>query len=359
MPVVDTPRIDARRLTRFAADVLTACGMPPADAHLVADSLVQADLWEHQSHGVLRLRWYVDRLRAGVMRAVSEPETVVDAGAIAVVDGHDGVGQVLAAHAARMAITRARQHGLGAVAVRNSNHFGTAAYFTRMAPPEGCIGVLATNASPAMAPWGGRQKMVGSNPWSLAAPLGGDDAMVMDISNTAVARGKIYLAKNRDTPIPQGWAITSQGEPTTDPAEAIAGIILPMGEHKGYAISLMVDVLAGVLSGSEFGPRVEGPYQSERRSGCGHFYLALRIDAFLPLSEFTSRMQSLVKDIKSVPLAEGFDEVFYPGEIEARAAERNLRKGLQLPDRTLADLLRLAEELGVDTTSPEGDDDTR
>ena len=261
-------RIDAGRLTSFAVAVLAAVGVPDADARLVADSLVTADLWGHQSHGVLRLSWYVNRIRAGVMRPVTTPETVSDTGALVVVDGHDGVGQVLAAHAAREAAGRAHEHGVGVVAVRNSNHFGTAAYFTRMAARDGCVAILATNASPAMAPWGGRRKTVGTNPWSIAAPAGGHDVMVMDIANTAVARGKVYLARQRGEAIPAGWAIDADGAPTTDPAAAIAGVILPMAGHKGYAISLMMDVLSGVLTGSAFGAAVSGPYQVERRSGC-------------------------------------------------------------------------------------------
>jgi LDH2 family malate/lactate/ureidoglycolate dehydrogenase len=340
-------RIPAPRLTSFAANVLAAVGLPEADAELVADSLVTADLWGHQSHGVLRLSWYVDRIRAGVMRAVTTPETVADTGALAVVDGHDGVGQVLAAHAAREAAGRAHTHGVGVVAVRNSNHFGTAAYFTRMAARDGCVAILTTNASPAMAPWGGRRKTVGTNPWSIAAPAGRHDVMVMDIANTAVARGKVYLARQRGEPIPAGWAIDADGAPTTDPAAAIAGVILPMAGHKGYAIALMMDVLSGVLTGSAFGGAVSGPYQVERRSGCGHLFIALDVAAFGDPDGFARRMEQLVAEVRSVPLAQGFDEVLYPGELEARAAREHLERGLSLPRQTLEDLRRLAAATGV------------
>src|SRR5690349_17642076 len=191
--------------------------MPPADARLAADTLVQADLWGHQSHGVMRLSWYVGRLRAGIMKAAAEPALVVDAGAVAVIDGRDSMGQVLSARAADEAIGRARAHGVGVVAVRNSNHFGTAMYFTLRAARAGCVAFLSTNASPAMAPWGGRRKAVGTNPWSLAAPAGTHPPMVLDIANTAVARGKVYLARQKGMPIPQGWAIDRDGAPTTDP----------------------------------------------------------------------------------------------------------------------------------------------
>jgi LDH2 family malate/lactate/ureidoglycolate dehydrogenase len=319
--------------------------MPEADARLAADTLVQADLWGHQSHGVMRLSWYVARLKAGVCDPKAKPELAVDAGAIAVLDGHDAMGQVLAVHAAQEAVRRAKAYGIGAVGLRNSNHFGAAMYFTLMAAREGCVGFLSTNASPAMAPWGGRKKTVGTNPWSWAAPAGSHPPMVLDIANTGVARGKIYLAQQKGLPIPQGWAINADGAPTTDPAEAIDGIILPMGQHKGYAIAVMMDVLSGVLTGSAFGTDVFGPYQTERRSGAGQMMIALNIAAFQPLSEFSDRMERYIAELKSAPLAEGFDEVFYPGEIEARNDERGRAEGIALPQDTIGDLNRLANEL--------------
>lgn len=349
---MNTTTVVADRLITFTEAVLSAVGLPAADAHLVADSLVRADLWGHQSHGVMRLSWYVARIRAGVVHAVTQPELVVDAGAVAVLDGRDGVGQVIASRAAHEAIRRAKVHGIGAVAVRNSNHFGTAAYFTRLATPEGCIGLLTTNASPAMAPWGGRKKTVGNNPWSVAAPAGSHPPMVLDIANTVVARGKVFLARQKGLPIPAGWAINVSGEPTTDPAEALAGIILPMGEHKGYAISVALDVLSGILTGSAFGTDVHGPYQTEYRGGCGHLMIALNIETFLPLTEFNIRMERLIDELKSVPLAKGFDEVFYPGEIEARNEDRYLREGLLLPRQTLVDLTKLARETGREDLLP-------
>jgi LDH2 family malate/lactate/ureidoglycolate dehydrogenase len=345
-------RIDPDRLLKFATAVYVAAGMPEPDAHLSADTLVQADLWGHQSHGVMRLSWYTARLKAGVCDAKAKPELVVDAGGLALIDGHDGMGQVLAAKAAQEAVCRARSHGIAAVGVRNSNHFGTALYFTLMAAREGCVGFLSTNASPAMAPWGGRKKIVGTNPWSWACPAGSHAPMVLDIANTGVARGKIYLAKQKGQPIPGGWAINAAGAPTTDPAEAIEGIILPMAQHKGYAIALMMDMLSGVLTGSGYGTEVAGPYQAERRSRAGHLMIALNIEAMQPLAEFNARIESLITQIKSVPLAQGFDEVFYPGEIEARNDAKNRRDGLSLPQDTLHDLRKVASEYGLQKLLP-------
>lgn len=340
-------RVDPDRLREFAAAVYASCGVPEDDARLVADTLVQADLWGHSSHGVLRLDWYRSRILAGTMAALTRPELLLDGGATAVIDGRDGIGQALAKRAMEEAVARAKRHGVGVVAVRNSNHFGTAMYFTRIAASQGCIGFLSTNASPAMAPWGGREKRMGNNPWSIAAPAGRHAPMVLDMANTAVARGKVYLARSRGERIPEGWALDAEGRPTTDPAAAIEGMILPMGGHKGYAITVMMDVLSGVLTGSGFASQVHGPYQSEHRSRCGHLAMALRIDAFEPQAEFEARMERLVHELKSVPLAPGFDEILYPGEMEARNEARHRREGLAIPAATLADLERIARDAGV------------
>lgn len=344
--------ISSARLTEFATAVYRSAGMPEADARLIADTLVQADLWGHQSHGVLRLGWYLDRLRNDVMRPVTAIETVVDAGAIALLDGRDGVGQVITMHATREAIRRARAHGVGVVGVRNSNHFGTCMYYTLTGANEGCVTLITSNGGPAMAPWGGRKKIVGTNPWSVAAPAGKHAPLVMDMANTGVARGKIYLARNRRLPIPLGWAINAAGAPTTDPQEAIDGIILPMAEHKGYAIAVIVDMLSGVLTGGGFLSPVHSPYKTTEKSNCGHLLIALDIGVFQPLPEFHARMEEYIAEIKSVPRAQGFDEVFYPGEIEAHNDRKHRAQGLQLAADTLDDLRRIARETGLESTLP-------
>ena len=348
----DSIAVSPDHLEAFATRVYSALGVPDHDAVIIANSLVQADLWGHQSHGVMRLSWYAARIKSGVMSARTAPEFVVDAGALALIDGRDGVGQALCSLAAREAVKRARDHGVGVVGLRNSNHFGTAMYYTRMAAREGCVALLSTNASPAMAPWGGRTKAVGTNPWSIAAPAGEYAPMMLDIANTAVARGKVYLAKQKGVPIPLGWAINAAGEPTTDPQEAIDGVILPMAEHKGYAIAMMMDVLSGVLTGSNFGSAVSGPYQREKRSGCGHLMIALNIEAFQPLRTFNERMEQLIRETKAVPLAKNVVEVFYPGELEARNEQRNREQGLRLPQDTLTDLRKMAESVGLASDVP-------
>lgn len=338
-------------LATFAAAAFRALGMPDDDAVLVADTLVQADLWGHQSHGVMRTFWYGERIKSGAMKAITTPEWVVDGGAVAVIDGNDGVGQVIAAQAMREAIHRSRSHGVGVVAVRNSGHFGTAMYFTRIAAQQGCIGFLSTNASPAMAPWGGRTKLIGANPWSIAAPAGRYAPMMLDIANTAVARGKLYMARQRNELIPEGWAIDQDGRPTTDPVAGIAGNILPLAGHKGYAIATMMDVLSGILSGSRFAADVVGPYVPVGRSGVGHLVIALNIAAFRSLDEFNADMERLIEGIHGVPCADRAERIYYPGELEARADERYRRGGVTIPNDTIVQLDAAARELGIATLS--------
>ena len=335
-------------LRAFGTRVLAAEGVPGPDAALVSESLVQADLWGHGSHGLLRLPWYAARLRSGAMRAVTEPAVLTDSGPLVLLDGRDGTGQVLADRARALATERARAHGVGAVGVRNSNHFGTAMWFTRRAARDGYVAVLTTNASPAMAPWGGRERRIGTNPWSIAAPGPDGRVLALDIANTAVARGKIYLARSRGESIPESWALTADGAPTTDPAEGVLGVVLPMAGHKGYAIAFMMDVLSGALTGSAVGTGVHGPYEPEARSGCGHLFLALDPEAFGDRAGYEARVRQLVEEVTSVPLAQGVDEVFTPGEVEDRAEAANLAAGgVVLARDALAELQRLGAETGV------------
>lgn len=340
-------KIQADRLRDLVAALYRAAGLPDEHALLISDTLVRADLWGHSSHGVMRAPWYLDRVRHGVMKPVTAAERVVDAGAIAVVDGHEGVGQVIARDCMLDAVARAKKHGVGVVSVRNSNHHGALGYFTRLAAEAGCIGLLMANGGPAMAPWGGRRMAVGTNPWSIAAPAGRHAPMMLDIANTVVARGKIFLARQKGTGIPDSWAMDADGNRTTDPLKALQGVILPMAEHKGYAIALMVDVLSGVLSGSGILTEVHSPYKTDKPSRSGHFFLALNIESFGPRAAFEARMEQMIAEVKSVPLAPGFDEILYPGELEARNEARHARDGLDLPEKSWTDLGAEAERWGV------------
>lgn len=342
---LDAHELDAQVATDCGAAILEAHGVPRRDAVLVAESLVTSDMWGHPSHGLLRLPWYVARVRAGAMAAVTEVRYLNTFGAVTVLDGRDGIGQVVTKHAIDHAAEAADTHGVGVVAVRNSNHFGTAAYWTRLLAERGCVGILTTNGSPAMAPWGGTQKMIGANPWSIAVPSGTNGTIVLDIANTGVARGKIYAAKERGERLPEGWAIDASGIPTTDPQAAIDGVILPMAGHKGYAISFMMDVLSGVLTGSSTATDIVGPYVPDKRSGCGHLVMAINIAAIMPIAEFGQRMDDLIGTVKQCPTAPG-QQILVPGELENRAVA-GAAGLITLPAATLSELNELAAEAGV------------
>jgi LDH2 family malate/lactate/ureidoglycolate dehydrogenase len=339
--------MSAAALRDFGSRVLQSLRVPETDATLVSDSLVVAEQWGHPSHGMLRLPWYVERLRSGTIAPVTELTILEDRGGLVSADGNFGVGQVVTDRIMQLAVDRAKVHGIGAVGVRNSNHFGTAAYFTRRAAAQGCAAILTTNGSPAMAPWGGRDKVIGANPWSFATPNGSGDAAVVDIANTGVARGKIYAAAEKGEPIPAGWALDKHGNPTTDPTAALDdGVVLPMADHKGYAISFMMDVFSGVLTGSSFGTDVAGPWQPTSHSGAGHLAIAIDISAFQPLAEFGSRMTDLIGQVKSSRTVPGVDEIYYPGEIENRNSRSS--PDINLPATTAEGLRTLAADTGVE-----------
>ena len=334
-------------LRRFASDCYRAMGVNSDAAGIVADALVQADLWGHQSHGVMRLFWYAERLKSGAVDGNVQPDIDGGFGALATMDGRSGLGHCVARSAMSKAIALSKQHGIGAVAVRNSGHFGTAMYFTRMAAEDGCVGFISTNASPAMAPWGGTGKRVGTNPWSWAAPAGRYAPMMLDMANTAVARGKLHLARQRGEEIPDTWAVDAEGHPTTSPAEGIAGTILPMAGHKGYAISTVMDMLSGVLSGSRFGSSIIGPYDPEGVSGVGHLAIAIDIGAARPLAEFEADMENLIDELKAAPRRPSVKEIHYPGELEALSDARLRRSGIELPRDTADELREKSGALGV------------
>jgi LDH2 family malate/lactate/ureidoglycolate dehydrogenase len=205
-----------------------------------------------------------------------------------------------------------------------------------------------SNAGPNMAPWGGRKKKIGTNPWSIAVPAGKHGAVVMDMANSGVARGKIYLAKKRREPIPNDWAIDKEGRPTTDPQAAIEGFILPMAGHKGYVMGVMVDILSGVLSGGAYLDQVHGPYDPINKSGASHLVITLNVATFLPLTEFEQRIDDYIRSLKDVPLAQGHQQVYFPGEMEAMADTDNRRQGLLLPEDTLQSLQEVAKESGLE-----------
>ena len=258
-------RVAPDRLLDFATAVYVRAGMPEADARLAADTLVQADSGATSRTACMRLSWYLARLKAGVCEPVAQPEFVVDAGAVAVMDGKDAMGQVLppAPRRTRSAGRRRTASARSRCATRTIS--ARRMYFTLMARARGLRRVPVDQRQPGDGAVG-RAQEDGRHQSMVAGPRrpGRHPPMVLDIANTGVARGKIYLARQKGIRIPEGWAINADGAPTTDPAEAIAGIILPMAQHKGYAIAVMMDMLSGVLTGSAFGAGVHGPYQTEQ-----------------------------------------------------------------------------------------------
>ena len=340
-------RIDPDRLQRLVEDVYLAMGVPAAPAAHLAETLVMADLWGHSSHGVMRTFWYGARIGSGAMRPDTTPQIITDTGPLLALDGGDGIGQWITQQAVDLAIPRARQFGMAAISIRNSGHFGTAMYFTRQLAMQNMIGFLATNASPAIPPAGGTEKLIGNNPQSWAAPTGLDTPYILDFAHSAVARGKIYLARETGEPIPAGWALDSDGRPTTDPSHAIAGTLLPMAGHKGAGLAAMMDVLSGLLSGSGYGGAVTGPYVADRRSQAGHFLMAIDIASLRRPDDFLADMQAMITSWKASAPQDGIDEILYPGEPEYRHEAACRRGGLALPDDVVGDLVARVADLGI------------
>lgn len=342
-------RISVSALHAFCCDVLQIAGVPPEDACLVADSLTQADARGLGSHGVVRLLpVYTRRLAAGTTHARPQIGIERQRGAVTVVDGDAGMGQVTGTFAMRTAVDLAREMGAGIVGVRNSSHFGYGAMYVEQAVAEGMIGVALTNAPSNMPPWGGRTPYFGTNPIAVGIPCGQERPVILDMSTSVVARGKIVMAQKKGESIPPGWAIDEDGQPTTDAAAALAGAVLPFGGYKGSGLALLVDVLCGVLTGAAFGLHIVNLYdEGERTQNVGHFFVALDPRSFLPDGDFEARMDQFVREVRTQPRMPGVDRIYLPGEIEFEQAEESARFGVVLPEAGVAELDQLALELGI------------
>lgn len=336
-------------LKDFAGRVLKAAGVDPQESEIVADNLITANLRGIDSHGIVRLPQYVERLEAGLIAPRTRIDVVRDAPAACVLDANNGWGAVAGLAGMRRAIEKARQSGVGVAVVRNSNHFGIAAYYAQEAVAEMMIGVSLTNASANMAPWGGRDPYFGTNPICIAVPAGKERPVIYDGATSVVAIGKIALAAKKGERIPIDWALDASGNPTVDPAAVMSGgTLLPLGRYKGYGLALMVDVLSGILSGAAFGPYVSNLRRLDAPQDVGHFFAALNIPAFLEPQEFFEDMERLVRDIKNARLAAGKEEIYLPGEIEWNLEEKRRREGIPVPEEVLAELRALGERYRVD-----------
>jgi LDH2 family malate/lactate/ureidoglycolate dehydrogenase len=335
--------VSAEEARRLVGSLLAAEGVPEADAGRIADCLVRADLRGVDTHGIVRLPGYVDRLRRGLInpRPRLEPERVTPVAAR--LDGGNGFGFVVATRAMAESIAMAGTCGLGLTSVRRSTHFGMAACYLLQAIEAGFAAFVFTNASPALPPWGGREPLLGTSPLAVGVPGGRSGPFVLDMSPTMAARGKIRRALARGESIPPGWALDAEGRPTTDPAAALGGVLLPIGGPKGSGLSMLMDILGGVLSGAAFAGEVGNQYEDyDRPQDVGHLIIAMRPDLFLSGDEVRERMDRLIERIRACPRADGVDEILIPGEPEARLEHERLAGGIPYRRTDLQPLLELA-----------------
>jgi LDH2 family malate/lactate/ureidoglycolate dehydrogenase len=332
-------------LRRIATDILKGFHATDEEARLVAESLVVADMRGIDTHGTYFLTLLASRVEAEMIQIPTHLEVIRDEDATALLDGGNGLGQMAANRAMEMSIDKARRFGMGSVAVRNTNHIGILAFYTFKAARHGMVGVVMCNGAPSMSPWGGTEPFFGTNPISIAVPNGALGPMALDMSSTVVARGKIRRAERMNALIPLGWALDEMGIPTTDPAAGMKGTLVPIGGPKGYGLALMVDVLAGLLSGSQFGPAVKTFHQSLGPTGVGNFMIAIDIERFMPLYQFESLMRSYGDSIKRSKKTKGVDRIYLPGEIELEKERKSLVEGVELDDSVANNLDRILEKV--------------
>ena len=346
-------RYAAAELRAFCAQALEHAGARPGDSAVIADGLIAADLRGVHSHGALRVGIYVDRLRAGSIHPDAELQIMRDSGAVIVADAQAGPGIAMAAHAMDLAIARARKHGIAAVSVRNANHCGMLAFFAMRALPAGAVGVAASNGDSLVAPWGARSKFLGTNPIAVAVPAREEPPIVLDMATSVVAHGRIKGAADRGEAIPPGWAVDAAGRPTTDPVQALAGALLPFGGVKGSGISILVELLAGLLPGGRSAPEIVPLYQRlAEPQGIGQLFMALQVEAFDTLEAFTGRVDEAVRRIRALPPAAGSARVILPGELERLRAQDYQAHGIPLPSDAVAEIGRTASLLGLAPPRP-------
>lgn len=340
--------VEAGLLKAFAACALGRAGVASEDAAVVSDCLVDADMRGLASHGVSRLPAYVDALQRGFIQA--RPAILVRriAQAAAVIDGDNGLGSLIAVRGMREAIALAGESGIGMVAVRRSSPFGHAGYYASLAAANECLGIVFSNGPATVAPFGGCQAMLGTNPIAVAAPGGDRCGFVLDMGTSTVSRGWLRMRARYDEPIPEGVAIAADGTPARTSREAMTGVLLPFGRHKGSGLAMAVDLITGVLSGAGFGTGVRSMYaQGEDHSNVGNAMIAIRISAFLDIAEYYNRYRVWYDELKASQPAAGSHEVMIPGERSTAIAAEQRERGVKLDRDTCQSLRRLAAELGI------------
>lgn len=337
--------------------MLGALGATAEEARVNADGVITAALWWHpgQGQGLEKLFRYARRIRNGGIRPNAEMTWVREGAATALLDADKGLGYVAARRAMDRAIEMAGGAGIAMVAVRHSNHFGIAGYHAKRAAEAGLIGIAMTNAGAEMAPWGAARPVLGTNPWGIAVPrgrgatagrdpTGGRDPIILDMALTQSGKGMMRWLERAGLPMPDHWALTRGGERTTDPRAAMDGPLLPIGDYKGYGLSLVTDILTGVLTGSLFGAQV---FQDDRNYDVAHTMIAISIDAFMPRQRFAERLEALIADVLSAPPIDPARPVRLPGQAEQERARRRLERGVPVDGATVGGLRELAAELGV------------
>lgn len=341
--------LHADALRAFCEEVFVSCGMDQEGAGLVADGLVRSNLRGVDSHGVTRVGVYVKRLKTGLVNPRPDIRIVRESNATLLVDGDNGMGQVVGVRALELGLNKVRESGGVSVGVRRSNHYGAGAYYVQRAVAQDVVAFAYSNAPPTMAPWGGVEPYVGTNPYAFGVPAGKHEPIILDMATSIVARGKIILAAERGESIPEGWAIDARGNPTTDAQEALRGSVLPFGGPKGYALSLMIDIVSGTLTGAGSGPRVNSLYDNfDEPQNVGAFFQLTDIGRFTDPATFKAGIDRTIKEIKSSRKATGTDEIFLPGEIEFRTEQERLASGIPVGAETVAELEEVGRSCGVD-----------
>lgn len=339
-------RVREGGLREAVCGIFSALGVPESEE--IADHLVLANLRGVDSHGVSRVGIYAKRLELGLVSKQTRVEVVRETPVSALVDGGNGSGIVVASRAMELAMEKAGESGIGAVCVRRSNHCGMLAAYTQRAMERGLISLATTSAPAHMAPWGGSERFFGTNPLSYGVPAGEEIDIVFDMASSNVSRGKIILAAKNGHRIPLGWAIDSDGRETTDPEAALEGLVLPLGGAKGSGIAFLVEVLSSILSGANFGPHIPPLYDDfDSEQDVGHFFLAMRPDLFVPLEEFTTRMDYMIREVREAGVAEGHERIYLPGEIELERETERRREGIPLYPEVVRELEVISERYKV------------
>jgi LDH2 family malate/lactate/ureidoglycolate dehydrogenase len=342
------PIIPVDELTRFVEAILIAAGVPANKAPVTAASLVGANLRGVDSHGILLAPRYVDKIRAGEIDVNADGAVISEAGACLMFDGQNGVGQWISEQCCEHAVRLARNVGVGMVVARDSNHFGAAAWWAQKIRDRGMIGIVFCNASPLVPPWQGKQGRIGTNPICMAVP----GPWLLDMATTTVAANRIFKeVVNGREEIPTGWALDADGVPTTSAAAAVKGMLMPLGGYKGSGLGMMVEILCAVLAGSAMATDVGGIRVAGKPSRTSQMFLAIDIARFMPVEEFTARMEKLVGMIKNTPTASGYSEVLVAGEPEWRIEAERRAHGIPVEDGNWKELCETAAGLGV--TAPE------